>query len=419
MLQQSVKSIRTLLSSATPPIDDVLQTGLYLKLIEMLNVSNDDDMLYDVVWCVINMASGTHEQFQPLIDNNVIRPLVALLEHDSMVIRDQVVWAIGNISGDCKEWTMQLIIHGALPRLVETYDVLMAQNESTEVVDMVSNISWAFSNLSRYGKHEKLPIYYRCLRNLMYLENYENIVQDACISLLYISNDDKHHSRRISEMIETGIEKDIVNVARNHSESSFIVMTCLRTLGNLITGSDRDTQKVLDAGFVDLLLYVVQEKKYSHLQKEVYWSISNISAGTESQIMHIFESGLIPHIFYALSSGVFHVKQEVIWAITNMILGGSRPHIQILYDSGILDMYCKELRNCMDADMKAGILRGVEKLATFPEVYETVDNENVRECLETLILDENKMVSNLAHCILNKLNKGDDDGFTCQTLQYV
>jgi hypothetical protein len=57
----------------------------------------------------------------------------------------------------------------------------------------------------------------------------------------------------------------------------------LRTIGNILTGSEEDCDVFIRAGLLDALNRLIQSGKKT-VRKEVVWALSNITAGTENQI---------------------------------------------------------------------------------------------------------------------------------------
>ena len=57
-----------------------------------------------------------------------------------------------------------------------------------------------------------------------------------------------------------------------------ISVPCLRSIGNIVTGDDDQTQYVINAGALEALNNIIYHKKKT-VRKEVCWSLSNITAG--------------------------------------------------------------------------------------------------------------------------------------------
>lgn len=67
----------------------------------------------------------------------------------------------------------------------------------------------------------------------------------------------------------------------------------LRAIGNMVTGTDEQTQAVLNAGALSMFPGLLRHHK-SNIQKEASWTLSNITAGRDSQIQDIINAGLVP-----------------------------------------------------------------------------------------------------------------------------
>ena len=91
------------------------------------------------------------------------------------------------------------------------------------------------------------------------------------------------------------------------SQEVSVLTPTLRTLGNIVTGDDTQTQTVLDAGLLRAFPYLLQHPK-SSLQKEGAWTLSNITAGNRSQIQAVIESGLVPYLVQLMHNVSFLSK---------------------------------------------------------------------------------------------------------------
>lgn len=66
-------------------------------------------------------------------------------------------------------------------------------------------------------------------------------------------------------------------------------------MGNIVTGSDKQTQMVLDSHALDHLPQLLMNPK-ANIQKEASWMLSNITAGQTGQIQAVIDAGLVPPI---------------------------------------------------------------------------------------------------------------------------
>lgn len=73
----------------------------------------------------------------------------------------------------------------------------------------------------------------------------------------------------------------------------------LRAIGNIVTGTDEQTQAVLNAGALSMFPRLLCHKK-ANIQKEAAWTLSNITAGKDGQIQEVIDAGLVPYLVNTL-----------------------------------------------------------------------------------------------------------------------
>ena len=73
--------------------------------------------------------------------------------------------------------------------------------------------------------------------------------------------------------------------SRNSSPS--VLVPALRTVGNIVTGNDQQTQTIINCGALNCLLHLLNTSHKKSIKKEACWTISNITAGTKEQIQAV------------------------------------------------------------------------------------------------------------------------------------
>lgn len=73
-----------------------------------------------------------------------------------------------------------------------------------------------------------------------------------------------------------------------------MLVPALRTVGNIVTGDDMQTQVIISCGALTCLLHLLKTAQKKSIKKEACWTISNITAGTKEQIQAVIDAGAVP-----------------------------------------------------------------------------------------------------------------------------
>lgn len=80
-----------------------------------------------------------------------------------------------------------------------------------------------------------------------------------------------------------------------------IQLPSLRVIGNVVSGNAKQTQKVIELGGLEYLKRCLFHEKKS-IRKETCWIISNLAAGTSSQVEALIRSDYLPTLQKILNS---------------------------------------------------------------------------------------------------------------------
>ena len=235
---------------------------------------------------------------------------------------------------------------------------LLAQLNAHSKETMLRNATWTLSNFCR-GKpqphFEAVRPALPALAQLVHSSDKE-VLTDACWALSYLSDGSND---KIAAVVDAGVCKRLVELL-THEDAS-VLIPALRTVGNIVTGTDLQTQIVINCGALQCLLLLLSGSHKKSIKKEACWTISNITAGNKDQIQAIIDANIIPPLIHLLQTAEFDIKKEAAWAISNATSGGTHPQIRFMVEAGCIKPLC-DLLSCNDPRIITVALEGLENI---------------------------------------------------------
>eukprot|EP00351_Strombidinopsis_sp_SopsisLIS2011_P003838 CAMPEP_0116876590 /NCGR_PEP_ID=MMETSP0463-20121206/8496_1 /TAXON_ID=181622 /ORGANISM="Strombidinopsis sp, Strain SopsisLIS2011" /LENGTH=198 /DNA_ID=CAMNT_0004523275 /DNA_START=468 /DNA_END=1064 /DNA_ORIENTATION=+ len=174
----------------SPPIQPVIDANLVPRFIKLLTYEGVAKLQFEACWCLTNLASGSSEHVQILLEKGVVNELAKLLNSPHQEIIEQSIWAIGNLAGDNAHVRDVVMSVGVVPSICDKLDQAPAGSS------FVRNASWTLSNFCRGRPGPKFELIERAIPSLVkvLIENTaEDIIVDVCWALSYTSDGgDKH-----------------------------------------------------------------------------------------------------------------------------------------------------------------------------------------------------------------------------------
>lgn len=349
-----------------PPVAAVLATGVVAILARLLQHHAMPELQFEAAWALTNIAST--EETQAVVDAGVVPTMVQLMQANTPDVREQCIWCLGNIAGDSPKARDAVLAAGAL-------EPMLANIVTPASASLLRNATWALSNLCRGKPPPDLVIMKPAIPVLVELLRSPDVdtVMDACWALSYLSDGEE---TRIQAVVDCNAAALLAPLLA-HAQTK-VVTPALRTIGNIVTGNDVQTQAALDAGVLTHCAALLRSPKKS-VRKETCWLVSNVAAGTAPQIARVAADRELLHlVLHQLDAGDWEVKKEASYVVSNILSGGSVEYATHLVNLGVVKPLV-ELMAVQDARVVHVALESLEAILKI---------ESYDGALATTIVDE-------------------------------
>ncbi|KAG8000507.1 Importin subunit alpha-4, partial [Nibea albiflora] len=406
----AVQAARKLLSSdRNPPIDDLIKSGILPILVKCLERDDNPSLQFEAAWALTNIASGTSAQTQAVVKSSdgpqcrdyvislgVVKPLLSFINPSiPITFLRNVTWVIVNLCRNKDPPPPMETVQEILPALC----VLIYHTDINILVDTV----WALSYLTDGGN-----------------EQIQMVIDSGVVPFLVplLSH------QEVKVQVGTLKDSSFQNVSCIHEfmrdavcffNGSFVFeldrTAALRAVGNIVTGTDEQTQVVLNCDVLSYFPNLLTHPK-EKINKEAVWFLSNITAGNQQQVQAVIDAGLIPMIIHQLAKGDFGTQKEAAWAISNLTISGRKDQVEFLVEQNVIPPFCN-LLSVKDSQVVQVVLDGLKNILIMAGDEASTIAEIIEECgglekIENLQQHENEDIYKLAFEIIDQYFSGDD-----------
>lgn len=410
-LEATIRFRKLLSIERNPPIAEVIAAGAVPRLVQYCQCYDNPPLLFEAAWTLTNISSGTSEHTRVVIDNGAIPIFINLVRCPHADVREQAVWALGNIAGDstrCRDLVLSYNQPlGLINNLLGAMGDLSDQNAPPEQVTMLRNATWTISNLCRGKPPPRWELIAGVLAPLVQLcyHTDEEVLVDACWALSYICEP----ADRIDLILHSGALPKLTSLLGHTSPA--VQTPALRCIGNITSGSAEQTQAVLQCDALSAVGPILTAGR-KELKKEACWLVSNVTAGSSSMIDAVCASGMVPSLLQLVVEEEFGIKKEAAYALCNACVGGSLATVSGLVFHGVIAALCPLLEapdvdvllaviDALGACLDAGDKSRQASADGSNRSVQLIDEAGGVEKLEALQMHENSTVFSRTACLLD------------------
>eukprot|EP00754_Rhynchopus_humris_P047780 Rhum_TRINITY_DN7335_c0_g1::Rhum_TRINITY_DN7335_c0_g1_i1::g.22534::m.22534 len=347
--------------SAEPPV--------LPKLIACLE-SEDDRLLHEAVWTLSNLCAGGTRETKQVVRAGALPHLVRQASsHTSAHIRETSAWCLGNMAGDTKAISTQMVEAGGLRALSEGY--LM----DPDAADVKKVASWAIGYCVRTGLSSVAEREDECRQAALALgkivtrqpldaedtgnawDSLSRLTRREGGSLLVLSVIPDVADLAVRAILDS----DNLNTPATSSDTANATLAAVQLIADLTSEDDpRPTQAVIDAGLLGLsremheLFDGADDKHRPKMRDSLFLALSNISSGTSTQRRYLLNDSVV---WDTIELGLTATKPSIVYSALVTIqelLEWADSKVKAPGGGSVADFFLKKekmldaIRHCLD-----------------------------------------------------------------------
>jgi len=305
-----------------PPLDLIIKSELVPMLMKWdKEHETPEASLQDILWTLANIASGNSNETMYMVHQGGIEYFMEWSSYSSESIYSQALWGLANIAGESSKFRDFLLDKGGLRRCLDIY----YKRRETMKIETKRTIAWLVNNLCR---NKPSVVFQKVEEALPYLadslkdQDHDVVVENlwACAYLTEI------HEDAIRALVNKHIINQVVGHITANVERLTVVTPALKTLANVVTGSEEVTEKLLNMNIVPTVASLLTSEK-PVIRREACFFFSNVVAGSQSHINFVFNMpNFLSTIVNIIQTDEASVVNEAIWIIANSLMGNTIAH---------------------------------------------------------------------------------------------
>ena len=247
----AITNIRNMLADTDRDLNtdsrQIINANMIPKLLNFAQKASRPALQYESLWILSNIASGLQQHTKCIIQHNGHKIIIdSLANSDHYQIKDNAVWALGNIAGEGKELATLLIENGILdhimricqskynPQYAVNLDHKETRSATTPYEDLLNTTAWTLSNLavSNAVPNKCMKQFTECLWKLLQKSHRALMAKSLNVAVQYLI--DHGHGHIIGEWMGDFERIDVLMELVRLDQNQYIRAFCWRIFDELM-----------------------------------------------------------------------------------------------------------------------------------------------------------------------------------------
>lgn len=330
----ALKCLRRYVASPKASFDALLGAGTQvLDIIFAYTKHPEPEVVCDALWILSNLAStDDHTKIVATRPGFILHAVTVCLKSPSVIIRDQVIWLLGNVAGECGAYRLALAaIPEFGPNIVNYTQELMARPAMAH--EEIDSLTWLLTNMAsdtnkypplfEWAKSWGLPVVETVvfekgtLRSGLGASTLESVMW----CLRHLTFDDDEESSRVDYLASKPIWMAFIASWLTNSAlmaSPSCALPALRLAGNFCSGTTAQTERMIRIDIIPIFIHHMAKSPSKAIRTEAAFSLSNI-AGDEAFYGHLLADSTFGLITASFTTGPIEVRIQLCYLFEHII----------------------------------------------------------------------------------------------------
>jgi hypothetical protein len=379
----STKRIRKVLAATgdktSNAATEVVRAGLLTVFINAAQVPDGDrnadtyeplwSLKFELTWCINNLAVNGKEA-DILESAGSLDTLSSLTFSPNPLVRDQAIWAVGNIAGGDAKYREAILYHSNLMKGL-TENLIKPSS-----ISLLNNTVWTISNLLQVGQNSELVRQMGgwVVEIMHWLSKDVEGATAAETNLLTLEllhalrQTMKNHRDMIQNVVNEGfidIGLQIIADSQNKNyEITGVAICCLATICGDVDVADSGLLLTISNTFLPMAGKLIQSSN-AYVRRKACYLLGKIADGGEHFVsMMMSKNEMVADIIQMALSESQDVKQEAYWWIGNVLCEGTlrRDVSAVCSDMQVFQVLADSLKKPTDVNLVLRMMDGLENI---------------------------------------------------------